>query len=56
MTQELVEEIATANRQLLRTSATLIEAAEQLKQDRTRLIELLRQAKTTDKEGAANAS
>lgn len=44
MTKKLVEDITAANAALFRTTEKLLEAADEVKRDRQRLLQLLREA------------
>jgi len=48
MTKDLVEKITAANAALFKTTARLLEAADEVKKDRQRLFRLLRQATPGD--------
>lgn len=51
MTQDLVDKITEANASLFATTAKLLEAADEVKRDRRRLITLLKQATPENRTG-----
>ena len=48
MSKKLVDKITAANASLFETTARLLEAADEVKRDRRRLLQLLRQATPPD--------